>query len=153
MMRKRALLFANSSSALLLLHRYHDAKQRIDESLAILRETKDYPADQIKLDSEAYVTLSAWADYEARIGDSGHAIQVYEQLLTCVMASDPAPSADLRDAPRLSRLYDRLAQLYRHTGNAGRAADLQSRRLRLWQDWDRSLPGNIFIRRELAATS
>lgn len=151
MMRKRSLLLANSSGALLRLHRYREARQRTLESLANLRQTDDYPAEKLSLDSEAYVALSAWADYQAAVGALGSAIDGDERLLTLVMAAKPATDTDLRDAPRLSRLYQSLAELNRRAGNAIRAQEMDSRRLALWEAWDRKLPGNAFIRRQLGA--
>ncbi|MGH9735770.1 MAG: serine/threonine-protein kinase [Candidatus Acidiferrales bacterium] len=151
MLRKRALLLANSSYALLSLHRSLEAKRRIDESLAILRETKDYPTEQVRLDSEAYVVESASADYEAKTGEREQATRVYEQLFAQVMAAHPAADTDLRDAPPMSRLCQRLAELYRSTGNTSAAQKMESHRMKLWQGWDQKLPGNTFVRRELAA--
>ncbi|MGB9287136.1 MAG: protein kinase domain-containing protein [Terracidiphilus sp.] len=151
MMRKRALLLGNSSGALLRLHRYREARQRTLESLATLRETEDYPAEKLSLDSEAYVALSAWADYLAATGSLGSAIDSDEHLLSLIMAAKPATDTDLRDAPRLSRLYQSLAELDRRAGDAVRAQEMDSRRLALWEAWDRKLPGNPFIRRQLGA--
>lgn len=153
MLRKRAVLLADSSYALLSLHRPLEAKRRIDESLAILRGTKDYPARQVRLDGEAYVVVSAWADYEAKAGAREQATRVYEQLLSGVMAARPTADNDLRDAPPMSRLCQRLAELYRSSGNTSAAQSMESRRLTLWQGWDRKLPGNAFVRRELAAAA
>ncbi len=153
MLRKRALLLANSSYALLSLHCNEEAKRRIDESLAILHRTKDYPAEQIRLDGEAYVIVSALADYEASIGDGQQATKLYENLLNRVMAANPTPETDLRDAPPVSRLYERLAVLYRSSGNSRAAQEMESRRLKLWQGWDRQLPNNIFVHRQLNAAA
>jgi tetratricopeptide (TPR) repeat protein len=150
-MRKRALLLANSSGALLRLHRYREARQRALESLANLRQTNDYPAEKLSLDSEAYDALSAWADYQAATGAAGGAIESDERLLSLIMAAKPATDTDLRDAPRLSRLYQRLAELKRRAGDSVRAQEMDSRRLALWEAWDRKLPGNPFIRRQLGA--
>ena len=151
MMRKRALLLANSSGALLRLHRYREARQRTLESLAILRQTDDYPAGKLSLDSEAYVALSAWADYQAATRALGSAIDGDERLLSLIMAAKPATDTDLRDAPRLSRLYQTLAELDRRAGHEVRAQEMDSRRLALWEAWDRKLPGNPFIHRQLGA--
>jgi len=153
MMRKRALLLADSSGALMRLRRYAEAKRRIDESLAILRKTKDYPTAQMGLDSEAYVVLSAWGDYEGKRGDPGQARQIYEQLLAQAIAGKPAADTDLTHAPRMSRVYERLGELDRRTGRAASAEDMDSRRLKLWQGWAQKLPNNSFVRSELAAAS
>jgi serine/threonine-protein kinase len=151
MLRKRALLLANSSGALLRLHRYREARQRTLESLANLRQTGDYPGEKLSLDSEAYVALSAWADYQAATGDLRSAIGGDERLLSLIMAAKPATDTDLRDAPRLSHLYQSLADLNRRAGDAVHAQEMDSRRLALWEAWDRKLPGNPFIRRQLGA--
>jgi hypothetical protein len=50
--RDQSALLAYSSYPLHRLHRAVEAKQRIDEALAILKETKDYPVDRITLGSE-----------------------------------------------------------------------------------------------------
>jgi tetratricopeptide (TPR) repeat protein len=151
MMRKRALLLANSSGALLRLHSYREARQRTLESLANLRQTNDYPAEKLSLDSEAYVALSAWAEYQAATGALSSAVDGDERLLSLIMAAKPATDTDLRDAPRLSRLYESLAEFDRRAGDAVRAQEMDSRRLALWEAWDRKLPGNPFIRRQLGA--
>jgi serine/threonine-protein kinase len=153
MMRKRALVLANSVGALLRLHRYREARQRTLESLANLRQTDDYPAEKLSLDSEAYVALSAWAEYQAATGAVGSAIDGDERLLSLIMATKPATDTDLRDAPRLSRLYESLAEFDRRAGDAVRAQEMDSRRLALWETWDRKLPGNPFIRRQLGTVS
>lgn len=148
-----ALLLANSSYPLLGLKRPAEAKQRIDEALAILGETKDYPAEQVELDSVTYVASLALADYDAHEGDPRRAAELYERLLTLVMAAKPEPLVDLRDAPRLSSLYESLAAVYRQTGQTAQAKEMEKRRLELWQQWDQKLPNNVYIRRELAAAS
>lgn len=69
------------------------------------------------------------------------------------MAENPDPLNDLRDAPRLARIYQALAALYRRAGDTTRADDFQARRLDLWRRWDRKLPGNVFIRSQLEAAA
>jgi hypothetical protein len=81
----------------------------------------------------------------------GSAIDGDEHLLSLIMAAKPATDTDLRDAPRLSRLYQSLAELDRRAGDAVRAQEMDSRRLALWEAWDRRLPSNPFIRRQLGA--
>ncbi|HXP85396.1 MAG TPA: serine/threonine-protein kinase [Bryobacteraceae bacterium] len=151
--RDQAMLLANSSYPLRRLHRAAEAKQRIEAALAILKETKDYPAERIKLDSVAYVASCALADYEAEEGDPHHAARLYEQLLGQVMAAKPEPLTDLRDAPRMSGLYEALTVLYRRTGETAKAESTEAGRLELWRQWDRKLPNNAFIRRQLQAAS
>ena len=149
--RDQALALADSSYALRALHRNAEAKQRIDRALAILKDTKDYPAQRIPLDSEVFTAVCALADYEDSAGDPRHAVELDRQLLDGVMAAKPDPLSDLRDAPKMSRLYQTLAGLYRRTGNTAGAGDMASRRLELWHEWDGKLPNNPFVSRQLAA--
>jgi hypothetical protein len=60
---------------------------------------------------------------------------------------------DLRNAPRLSLLYESLGRLNRRIGNVLKADAATARRLALWQYWDQKLPGNAFVRRQLLAIS
>ena len=53
---------ANSSYALRRLDRIAEARRRIDEALALLEQTKDYPTERIALDSQVSAVLQAAAD-------------------------------------------------------------------------------------------
>jgi serine/threonine protein kinase/tetratricopeptide (TPR) repeat protein len=150
-LRYRALLLASSSYALRKLHQPAEAKRRVDAALTILRQTKDLPADQIKLDNEAFEVSRAEADDEADAGNPRRAAELYEQLLSHVMAAKPQAFDDLRDAPRLSQLYDALASLDRRNGQTFKAQEMESRRLELWRAWDRKLPNNQFVLRQIEA--
>jgi serine/threonine protein kinase len=105
--RSQAALLANSAYALLRLHRPAEARRRLETASSILHETKDIPAERIKLDSDAYVVSCAWADYEAAKENLDRAVALYEQLLGRVMAANPQEFDDLRDAPKLSLLYEK----------------------------------------------
>ena len=100
------MLLAKSSYPLRRLHRPSEAKARIDAAFAILKDTKDYPAERIRLGSHVYTAVCALADHEAETGDPRHALEMYQQLLDKVMATKPDAFDDLRDAPKLSRIYD-----------------------------------------------
>jgi len=73
-------------------------------------------------------------------------------LLGRVMAANPKEFDDLRNAPKLSLLYEKVAGVYRRTGATAKANAMEARRLDLWHRWDKKLPNNTFIRRELEAT-
>jgi serine/threonine protein kinase len=150
--RSQAALLASSAYALLGLHRSAEARSRLERASSILHETKDIPAEKIKLDSDAYVVSCAWADYEAAAGNPDRAVELYEQLLDRAMAANPQEFDDLRNAPKLSLLYERMARAYRRTGATAKANTMQARRLDLWSRWDKKLPHNTFIRRQLEAT-
>jgi tetratricopeptide (TPR) repeat protein len=149
--RDRAVLLANSSYPLRRLGRPAEAGQRIDAALAILKDTKDYPAEQIRLGSHVYNVLCALADHQADTGDLRHALENYEKLLNSVMSTKPDVLGDLRDTPKLSRIYAALAVLYRRTGNLPAADAMSSHRVELWRHWQQKLPQNTFIRRQLEA--
>jgi serine/threonine protein kinase len=149
--RDRAQLLASSSYSLRRLHRVSEAKARIDESFAILRSTKDYPADRFRLGSYDYAIVSALADYEADTGNTARALEIYDDLLRKVMASEPKQEAILADAIRLAHVYCVVARLHRRMGRTDLASDLETRRLELWRLWAAKLPNNSFVRHQLGA--
>ena len=151
--RDEAHLLASSSYALRALHRPAEARQRIDQAFAMLRATKDYPAVSIKLESDVLIALLGQADYEADVGDRRGAVRMYEQLLSQVMASKPNPAGDLRDAAKLSAIYEAMAYVYRRAGDRDKAEDLDRRRLELWRHWDRELPHSAFVQRQMILPS
>lgn len=147
--RDRAMLLADSSYALRGLHRPAEAKRRIDEALALLKSTGDYPAQAIAFDSAVYVAVCALADHDAATGSRQSAIRIYETVLQKTV---PASAfADFRDTPKLSQLYESLTNLYRAAGESAKADKMQAKRLALWRHWDRQLPNNSFVHRELLA--
>jgi len=151
--RSKAALLASSSYALLTLHRRGDARQRLQEALSILRDTKDYPAEKIKLDSDLFIVLSASANEEAAEGNQRDALTLYQELLDKVTAANPRTSDDLGDTVKLSQLYRTMIPLYRQAGAVSQAKDMQARQLALWRQWDQRLPHNSFIRHQLEAAS
>jgi serine/threonine protein kinase/tetratricopeptide (TPR) repeat protein len=151
--RDQAMVLANSAYALRSLHRASEAEQRIQAASAILKETKDDPAEHVAFDSPAFIVLRSAADHDAEQGRLQRAVERYEQLHDKVSASKANAFNDLRDAPRLSRLYEALAQLYRRTGDTVRAESFKALRLELWRQWDRTLPNNAFVQRQLQAAN
>jgi tetratricopeptide (TPR) repeat protein len=149
--RDRAVLLAKSSYALRRLHRPSEAKARIDAALEVLKDTKDYPAEKIRLGSNVHAAVSAAADHESETGDPRIALRMYQQLLDRVMAAKPDPLGDLRDTPRLSRIFAALADLYRRTGDLASAQATHARRVELWRSWSQKLPQNTFVRHQLEA--
>ena len=57
--RDQALILANSSYALRNLKRHGESERRLSEAVAILTETKDYPAERITLDGPLFAVLQA----------------------------------------------------------------------------------------------
>ena len=151
--RREAEALAESSYPLRRMHRFPEARERIDAAFAVLRETKDYPAQQIKPESAAVVVLRAQADYESQAGDRRRAVEIYEQLLAAMMASNPDPLGDLMDASKVSMMYYYMAGVYRRAGDTAKASETDQRRMELWRQWDSKLPHNSFVQRQVALRS
>jgi tetratricopeptide (TPR) repeat protein len=149
--RLEALLLANSSYAARWIHRKKDARERIDAAFRLLRETKDYPAESIKLRSEADIAVRALADHYAETGDPKQAIETYEELRRKILASNPDPQKDLPNAASISALDTSLGALLRRVGRTEEAVSLERNRVDLWRHWKRKLPSNPFVQRQIAA--
>ena len=140
-----------SAYVLRQLNRPREAGLNIDSALQIMLETKDYPAGKITLSDEIEAVLRGWADHLADTGEAQRAAAIYQELLDKVMESHPDPKRDLRDASGLSRIYGALADLHRRNGRADQAQSLAAQRVEIWQEWNRKLPQNAFIRKQLEA--
>jgi len=143
---------AGSSYPLRALRRPGEARARLETALGKLAELKRYPGAPVKANSEAADALSAMADDEAARGNVAHAIDMYQKLLDEVLATSPKPETDLADATDVSRLYASLAAVERRAGRNEDASVLDSRRRQIWQRWEKALPGNSFVARQLAST-
>ena len=106
------------------------------------------PSAEVDLGSEPYDVLRAEAELEAD-RDVRRGIALYRQLLTRILASKPEPETSLDDANDLSKLFERMAALHRRAGQSADAAALEARRLEIWRAWDRKLPKNVFVLRQL----
>ena len=53
--------------------------------------------------------------------------------------------------PRSAQTYEALASLDRRLGDGGRAEAMDALRVELWQGWERKLPKNPFVLRQIAA--
>jgi serine/threonine-protein kinase len=140
---------SGSTYPLRALHRSTEARARLDAAFSKMAQLKRYPGAPIKSGSEADEALSALADHEAAQNNVAGAIHIYQQLLDQVLAGGSKPDTDLTDATDVSRLYKSLAALDRRAGRIADASALDSRRTALWQLWDRALPGNPFVARQL----
>jgi tetratricopeptide (TPR) repeat protein/predicted Ser/Thr protein kinase len=149
--RQEAKLLASSSYALRALQRESDAKQRVDEAFELLRKTGDYPAGKIELASEADLALRALADHYAASSQLAKAAETYRDLLARVNQTNPDPENDLRNAVYMSNAYEALARVLRQDRRASEATNWEAERRKLWEHWDKRLPNNSFVRRQLAA--
>jgi hypothetical protein len=140
-----------SSYAVRMLRRPAEARQRLDAAFDRLRQLKLYPTEKVKLGSEAEDALRADADYEAGTGNLPGAITIHQKLREQVQATKPNPEVNLFEAVRLSNLLGAEAAVQRQAGRADLASSLETRRLDLWRLWERQLPNNPFVRRQLEA--
>jgi hypothetical protein len=69
-------------------------------------------------------------------------------LLDKLMAWNPDPQNDLRDAACLSRTWTALADLLRRTGRTEQANRLVAQRTDLWNQWNNKLPNAQFLLRQ-----
>jgi tetratricopeptide (TPR) repeat protein len=148
--RNEASLLAGSSYALRGLGRASEAGKRIDAALEIMRSTKDYPAPQIVAIDSAHTVLRALADQYAGTGHFEKAAEVYRQLLAGAAASNPDPQNDLRNAKYISDDQRALVAILQRLGRDREAADLEARRQDLWRGWEKKIPNNPFVLRQLA---
>ncbi|MGO9260650.1 MAG: protein kinase domain-containing protein [Bryobacteraceae bacterium] len=144
-------LLAGSSYPLRRLGRPAEARQRLDDAFQRLRVLNYYPVDKVDPGGEAAEALQALADHEADTGNIPHALRLYQELLDLIAAAKPEPETNLDDATELSNLYAAMAAVERRAGHAGLAAALNARRLGLWRLWERKLPGNAYVLRQIAS--
>ena len=151
--QREAQALAESSYPLRRMHRFPEARQRIEAAFAVLTGIQEYPAKQARPDDEVAAALRARADYEAEAGDRKQAVAIYEQLFANLMAAKPNPTGDLADAAKVSTMYSDMARIYRLAHDPGHAGKMDEQRLRLWQDWDARQPQNVYVQRQLALRS
>lgn len=144
-------LLAGSSYALRRAGHPAEARRRLNIAFERLRQLKFYPVEKVYPGSEAQETLEALADYQAGTGRLPQAIATYENLLDRLQPAESGLEPTLDDAVHLSVIYHSAAALYRRAGRIGLARTLEAKRLALWQNWDRKLPNNSFVHRELMA--
>jgi tetratricopeptide (TPR) repeat protein len=148
------VLLAGASYALRRLGRPAEARRRLDAAFTRLRELKLYPADKIWPGTNAPVeALFALAAHEAETGSVARAIEVYQELRSRLQAGGAKPETTLSDAVDFSKICQSMAGLYRRSGRADLALTLETQRLDLWRQWDRKLPNNAFVRRQIAVAA
>ncbi len=143
-------LLAGSSYALRQLGRPAEARQRLNRAFASLRALELYPAEKIEAGSEAQKALRALAEHEADTGNVAGAIELYQELLDRLAAGPTKPETSLACAVDVSHVYQSMAAVQRRNGRADLASALEAQRLSLWRHWDRELPQNPFVLRQLA---
>jgi serine/threonine protein kinase len=151
--RQEVDVLVGSTYSLRALGRVAEARTRLDTAFAHLHELKLYPADKVSLGSLTYKALRARAGFEAATGNLAVAIDIDRRLLEQVQAAQMEPQTSLEDATDLSNLYRELADFLHRHHDAVAAETANARRRELWQSWDRKLPGNDFVHRQLVAAT
>ncbi len=144
-----ARILAHSSYPLRSLHRNAEAKQRIDQAFKLLAED---PSTVGIIGGEWDNTMRASADDEEASGHAEKARAILLDLQTQLLAHGPTPETDLRHANDLSRLHDSLIGVDAKLGKYDEAQAIQAERTKLWKLWDRKLPDNAFVRRQIEKT-
>jgi tetratricopeptide (TPR) repeat protein len=144
---------AGSSTALQRVGRSAEARQRLDDAFERLSQLKLYPAEKVTPRLATYKALCARADFEAANGSITRGIEIYQKLLDQIRATKIEPETSLDDAVDLSSIYRAISGLRRRNREPDRAEALSALRLELWRNWDRKLPGNAFVHRQLEAAA
>jgi serine/threonine protein kinase len=149
--RDEVFLLAGSSYALRRVYRGAEAWQRIEAAFRTLREIKDYPAERVVPIDAPHAAMRALADHYAETGHLQKAADTYRELLEKVMASGPDPANDLRNATYISGDEIMFTGILRRLGRSDEAESMEARRQAIWRRWDRKLPNNPFVLRQIAA--
>lgn len=143
------------SGASYVLHRLQqpaEAERRVAAAQELLKKGKQWPTAKISMGQEAEAYLRASAEHHLANRKPELAWEAYRELERLIEASHPHPNSDLRHANGLSRLYEGLAKAAKLSNHPSEAAQYSQLRLALWRQWDRKLPGNPFVQRQLAAS-
>lgn len=146
--RDEAELLAGSSYAVRWLGSAQGASERINKALELLHKAGRYPTDKIEPMTDIYDVLRAEADNHAETNQTAKAVSAYQELLNKMMAWNPDPQNDLRDAACLSRTWTALAALLRKVGRSDEARKLETQRAELWNHWTGKLPNAEFLLRQ-----
>lgn len=149
--RFQVQLLAGSSDPLRRLGRTGEASARLQAAFEILKQLNFYPAEQIYPGSELQEALQSEADFQAD-GNLAGALKAYQDLIDRLQPARAGLPPGLSDAVGISAVYRSAAALYRRAGRDDAARALDARRRGLWQQWNRTLAGNAFVRRQLAAS-
>jgi tetratricopeptide (TPR) repeat protein len=151
--RAEAEALAGSAYPLRRIGRSPEARRRLDAAFDRLTRLKLYPSEKITPGSVTDKALRALADHEAANRNIPRAIDIYQKLLDQMRAAKVEPETSLEDAVDLSSVYQAITGLHRRNYEPGRADAISALRLELWRNWDRKLPGNACVRRQLEAAA
>jgi len=144
-----ARLLAKSSHPLRRLGRAEEGRRRLDQSLEILRALGDYPPPAKSMAGEVDTVMRELAEHERETGNPKRAREVYEELLRWLEERGQGAPKTLLMANDLSRLYAAMEKTYEALSVSTEVEKFRAKRLQIWTDWDRKLPGNSYVTRQL----
>jgi hypothetical protein len=143
-------MLAGSIRALARLGRHEEARGRLDQLFAMLREAKYYPGT-VRPGNLAANALLAKAEATAAAGHRDEAVKIWKDLIAAYDASDRRAADDLHWALYHSSAYRGLAHVLAVDGKPAEARVWREKDAALWASWERKLPHNAFVVRQLAS--
>lgn len=83
-------------------------------------------------------------------GDPFAALETYRGLVAAMQAAGMDAESVLEDAVDLSNVLRAMSDLSRRNGEPETAESVSAQRSELWNGWARKVPGNAFVRGQLA---
>jgi len=146
--REKSDMLAASIRALARLGRHDEARARLDQLFVALREAKKYPGE-VRPDNDAANALVAKAEAVAAAGQLDQAAKIWKELISGYEASDRRAADDLHWAMYHSVAYRSLARVLALEGKSEEERAWREKDTALWASWNRKLPQNVFITRQL----
>ncbi|MEO8028445.1 MAG: serine/threonine-protein kinase, partial [Bryobacteraceae bacterium] len=146
------LALAESTFSLRMLGRHAEILQRFAQIRKILGPLDPKTANFGPTGTlESY--LRAEAEEDVASGRLSKAIAIYRMMLDKFAADGYRPREDLADGLGQSLALTRLAELYQLAGDEEQSGRVSAQREELWRMWNRRLPDNSFVMRELEAST
>ncbi len=144
---------AGAGSALRKLGRLREAEAQFESAFALMTDLDIYPANSKRLSAEVRAVLRAWASHLTATGRATKALDVLRELEADAFQNPDKPEVNLRDANNLVRIWLLQAEAHTALGSMGKSAAFTVEANELRRRWDQRLPGNPFIRAQLARTA
>lgn len=148
--REQVKCRAAAAEALVRLGRKDAARRHLDSAFSLLGKLGTYPAKRIELCEEACLTLRARGRFESETGRLAEAAGTFRELLAAFQDADAKPERSLDQSLDYAEIQSALAGVLDRSGDAAGSAEMLARRNALWREWERKLPGNGFVRRQLS---
>jgi serine/threonine protein kinase len=130
---------------------------RASEARARLKRVKQEILDEEELSRAPYgptgaidSLMRAEAELIAESGQPKQAAELYRTILERNAQSGADPTHDLSDGLQRSLKLDRLEQLLAAAGDTTGSEKARNERRQLWLHWQQKLPGNPFVKNQLA---